>query len=64
MVESRQATDDSMIRRMRFACSVAKATNTYSQCILLITFPRQQWLHECASVLRFTYVACLVSINF
>jgi hypothetical protein len=36
VVESRQATDDRIIRRMRLACWVTKATNTYSQCILLL----------------------------
>ena len=25
-----------------------------------IAFPLQQWLHERASVLRYTYIACLV----
>ena len=33
-----QATDDNMIRRMRVAYWLAKATNTHSQCVLLIAF--------------------------
>ena len=32
--------------RMRIACWLPKATNTYSQYVILIAFPRQQWLHE------------------
>ena len=27
---------------------------------ILIAFPQQQWLHECASLLRYTHVARLV----
>jgi hypothetical protein len=27
------------------------------ECIILIAFPRQQWFHERASVLRYTYIA-------
>jgi hypothetical protein len=32
----------------------------HSQYVILMAFPLQQWLHECASVLRCTYIACLV----
>ena len=32
---------------------ITKATNTYSECVVLIAFPRRQWLHERASVLPF-----------
>jgi len=28
---------------------------------ILTAFPLQQWLHERAPVLRYTYIACLVS---
>jgi hypothetical protein len=27
---------------------------------MLIAFPLQQWLHEGASMLRYTYIACLL----
>jgi hypothetical protein len=57
---ARQATDDSMIRRMRFACWITNATNTHSEYVILIDFPQQQWLRERASVLRYTYISCLV----
>ena len=39
---------------MRIACWIPKATNTHSQYVILIAFPLQQWLHERASVLRYT----------
>ena len=29
------------------------------QYVILIAFPRQQWFRERASVLRYTYIACL-----
>jgi hypothetical protein len=53
-----QATDDNVIRRMRFACWITKATDTHSEYVILINFPRQQWLGERASMLSL-YVHCL-----
>jgi hypothetical protein len=55
---ARQATDDNIIRRMRFACYITKATDTHSDCVILTAFPRQQWLSERALMLRL-YVHCL-----
>jgi len=43
------------VRCMRIACRVAKATNTHSEYVILIAFPLQRWLHESASVSRYTY---------
>ena len=48
------------IWRMRIACWITKATDTHSEHVVLTTFPLQQWLYERASMLRYTYVACLV----
>jgi len=45
---------------MRFPCWIPKATNAHSEQAVLIAFPLQQWLHERASMLRYTYIACLV----
>ena len=39
------------IRRMRIACWVTKATDTHSEYVTLIVFPRQQWLRELVSVM-------------
>jgi len=47
--------------RMRIACWITKATNTHSEYVILIAFPLQQWLHERASMLRYTYIACPVT---
>ena len=50
------------IWRMRIACCISKITDPYSEYVTLIAFPRQQWLYERTSLLRYTYVARLVSI--
>jgi hypothetical protein len=50
---ARQATDDNIIRRMRVAFWIAKATVTHSEYVILIAFTRQQWLRERASILWF-----------
>jgi hypothetical protein len=62
--KARQATDDNdnIIRRMRFACCITKATDTNSEYVTLTAFARQQWLHESASILRYTYIAVLINI--
>jgi len=56
------------IWRMRIACWIPTATNTHTQthththththsgCIIFTAFPLQQWLHECASMLRYMYI--------
>jgi len=56
-----QATDDNIIRRMRLGCCITKATNTHSEYVTLIAFPMQQWLHERAPLLHYTYNACSVT---
>ena len=42
------------------ACWIPKAINTQPEYVILINFPPQQWLHEHASMLHYTYIACLV----
>jgi hypothetical protein len=51
---------DHTIRRMSIACWVPKATNTHSEYVMLIAFPLQQWLHERASRLHYSYIAGIV----
>jgi hypothetical protein len=51
------------IWRMRFACWTPKATNTLSEYVKLIAFPKQQWLHERISRLRYMHIAPLVYSN-
>jgi hypothetical protein len=52
-----------MTWRVRFAYWVTKATYTHSEYVLFIAFPLQQWLHERASLLRYTYFVYLVCVN-
>jgi hypothetical protein len=44
-----QATGDSIIRLMRIACWITKATDTNSEHVILISLPLHQWLRERAS---------------
>jgi hypothetical protein len=48
------------IWRMSIACWIPKVTNTHSDYVIRIAFPLQQWLHERASILRYTQTGCLV----
>jgi hypothetical protein len=57
---ARQATDDDIIKCMCFASWMTKATDTHLEYLILIPFPCQQSLRDHASVLRNTYIACLV----
>ena len=57
-----QATDDNIIRRMRFACWITKAADTLRICNTYC-FSTQQWLRERPSLLRYMYIACLVMYN-
>jgi hypothetical protein len=42
---------NSRIRRMRRgACWITRATETHSEYVILVAFPRQQWLCQCACV--------------
>jgi hypothetical protein len=54
-----QATDDNIIRRMRFTYWITKAADTHSEYVVLVAFPGQEWLGERASVLRNTHLAVL-----
>jgi len=49
--------------RMRIACWIPLTANTYSEYVMLIAFPQQQWLHERASLLRCTYIFCVASVK-
>jgi hypothetical protein len=49
-----QATNDNIVRRMRFARWVHKAKDTHSETVIYIAFPLQHRLHERASVLHYT----------
>jgi len=49
------------IWRTRIARWIPKAKNTQSEYVIFTAFLLQQWLHERASMLRYTYSACLVA---
>jgi hypothetical protein len=44
---------------MGFTCWITKVTDRDSEYVIL-AFPLQQWLRERTSLLRYTYIACLV----
>jgi len=56
-----ESTNGNTTRRMRFAWRITKATDTRSEYVTRIAFPRQQWLRERTSMLRSTYTPCLVN---
>jgi len=42
------------------ALEIIKNTETHSEYVILFAFPLRQWLHESASVLRYTYMGFMV----
>jgi len=50
-----------MIEPDRPQMTVNKASNTHSEYVILIAFPQQQWLCDHPSMLRYAYIACIVS---
>jgi len=56
-----RATDDTIIRRMRFAYWINKATDTHSDYVIITALPLQQWLRESAIMLLSYYIVCLVN---
>ena len=35
-----------------YVCWIAQATNIHSEYVIFVSFPREEWLRECASMLR------------
>jgi hypothetical protein len=60
----RQATDDNIIRGVFCACWISKTTKTHPEYVILIAFPRQQWLNKRSSILRHTHIVCLLVYLF
>ena len=46
---------------MRIACWITTATDIHSAYVILIAFPRQQWLSERSLMLRYTHMPFLFS---
>jgi hypothetical protein len=54
VIEPDRLQDDNIIWRMRIACYMTKGTDAHSEYVILIAFPRQQWLSERTSMLGHT----------
>ena len=59
-----QATDDIIIRHVRFACWMTKVTDTHSEYSILLAFPWPQCLCKHSSMLRYMYITCLGVLEF
>jgi hypothetical protein len=61
---ARRATDDNVlvIWRVRLVCWMTNVTDTHSEHVIIIAFLLRRWLHQRASLLRYTstYIACLL----
>ena len=55
-----QATNDSIMQSIHSAYRLINTTDTHSEYVILIAFPLLQYLRERASILRYTWIACLV----
>jgi hypothetical protein len=63
VVSARQATDDNIIRHIRFAFWITKITNPHSEYVIVIAFTKQQLLREHISMFHYMYFASL-NYNF
>jgi hypothetical protein len=60
---ARHATGDNIIRLLRVARWITKATDTHSEYVIFIASARQKWLRERASMLRYAYIASSAVIS-
>ena len=58
-----QATDCSIMQRVRTACWIPKATDTHTEHVILIAFQRHQWLRERPSLLRHSLLPALYCLQ-
>jgi hypothetical protein len=59
-----QSRPHTTTRRMRITRCIPKDADTHSEYVILIAFPRQQWLHERATKLRLQALHCLSWVWF
>ena len=45
---------------MRISCWIPRAIDAHLEYVILVVFPRQQWLHERASVLTFLHTSAVL----
>jgi hypothetical protein len=55
-------THDNVTRRTPIACWITQATDTLPEYVILIAFPRQQWLRERAAMLRHSTLPVLFEL--
>jgi len=60
----KNTVQDILVRRMRFACWIIEATDPHSEYVTIIAFLWQQWLRERSQLLRYTYIAYIVSSDY
>jgi len=61
---ARQGTHDNIIRRVRIACWITKATYTHSECGIIIALPQQRDYKNAHQCYVITCIACLVSLKW
>jgi hypothetical protein len=61
---AKEAADDNKIPRMCLTCWITKTTETHSEYVILIVFPRQQLLSERASMSRYSTLSVLLCSFF
>jgi hypothetical protein len=54
------AKNENITWPMRFVCWTNKDKDAYSECVILIAFPRKKLSRQCASLLCYAYIAALV----
>jgi hypothetical protein len=60
---ARQATDDNIMWRMRFACCLTMATDTHSECVILLLFYGNNGYAEVSNCYVIRMLPVLFSIN-
>ena len=61
---ARQATDDNIIRRIRIACWITKATNTHSEYVILTAFHGKYIFANALQCYVYTYVSNSVTLTY
>ena len=57
---TRQVTDDNIIRHMHFPCWINKATNAYSEYLILSLFHSNNGYAKTSHCYVYTYIVCLI----
>ena len=60
---ARQATDDNIIWRLRFTCCITKATDTHTECVILLLFHSNKGYAEVSDCYVVRLLPVLFNIN-